>query len=121
MPRAAAKPASPAVKATPRVSVRERAGAALLESSVVESALDRILVKRLRPLKAEATATRKAYELQVTLRVEAEARATRLEQEARALRVQVQSLEDELVLAQQRRAGWFRRRAVSPSPRAQEA
>jgi hypothetical protein len=121
VPRAVAKPVSPVAQATPRATVRQRAGAALLESSVVESALDRILVKRLRPLKAEATATRKSYELQVTLRVEAEARATRLEEEARALRVQVQSLEEELVLAQQRRAGWFRRRAVSPSPRPQEA
>jgi hypothetical protein len=121
VPRAAAKSASPATKATPRSTVRQRAGAALLESSVVESALDRILVKRLRPLKAEATASRRAFELQVTLRVEAEARATRLEQEARALRVQVQSLEEELSAAQLRRTGWFRRRTVSPSPRTQEA
>lgn len=121
MPRAAAKPASPAVKATPRASARERVGTALLESSVVESALDRILVKRLRPLRSEATAARKAFEQQVTLRVEAEARATRLEDEARALRVRVQSLEEELATAQQRRTGWFRRRAVSTSPRTQEA
>jgi predicted nucleic acid-binding Zn-ribbon protein len=85
----------------------------------MESVLDRILVKRLRPLRADATAARKAFEQQVTLRVEAETRATRLEEEAQQLRLQVQSLEQELAVAQQRRSSWFRRR--STSVRMQEA
>jgi hypothetical protein len=121
VPRAAAKPARSAAtsKATPPASVRQRAGAALLEASAMESVLDRILVKRLRPLRADATAARKAFEQQVTLRVEAETRATRLEEEAQQLRLQVQSLEQELAAAQQRRSSWFRRR--STSVRMQEA
>jgi predicted nucleic acid-binding Zn-ribbon protein len=79
----------------------------------MESVLDRILVKRLRPLRAEATAARKAFEQQVVMRVEAENRALRLEDEAQQLRLQVQSLEQELTAAQQRRSSWFRRRATS--------
>jgi hypothetical protein len=64
LPRAAAKAARSAAtsKPTPPASVHERAGAALLEASAMESVLDRILVKRLRPLRADATAARKAFE-----------------------------------------------------------
>jgi hypothetical protein len=123
MPRVAAKPARPAAKPvrTPvgKPSVRQRASAALVEASPIESVLDRILVKRLRPLRAETTAARKAFEQQVLLRVEADARATRLEEEAQQLRLQVQALEQELAVAGQRRSGWFRRR--STNPRLQEA
>jgi hypothetical protein len=119
MPRAAAKTARPATTTTGRGSVRQRAGAALVESTALESVLDRILVHRLRPLKADATAARKAFEVQVTLRVEADARAARLEEEAQQLRLQVQSLEQELAAAQLRKTGWFRRR--STSVRLQEA
>jgi hypothetical protein len=79
----------------------------------MESVLDRILVKRLRPLRADATAARKAFEQQVLMRVEAETRAVRLEDEAQQLRLQVRSLEQELALAQQRRSSWFRRRSTS--------
>jgi hypothetical protein len=118
MPRAAAKPI-PAAKPATRGTVRQRAGAAIVETSIVESALDRLLVKRLRPLRADVTAARKSFELQVTLRIEAEARATRLEEEAQELRVQVQALQAELAAAQLRKTGWFRRRAVTA--RAQEA
>src|SRR3954452_16044050 len=84
VPRATAKAARPTVK-TPKTatrgSVRQRAGAALVASSALESVLDRILVNRLRPLRADATAARKSFEEQVTLRVEADARAQRLEEE----------------------------------------
>lgn len=117
VPRAAAKPVTSTVaKPASQRSVRQRAGAALVESSAVESVLDRILVKRLRPLRADATAARKAYEQQVILRVEADSRAMRLEEEAQQLRVRVQQLETELEAAHQRRAGWFRRRTVSVRP-----
>jgi hypothetical protein len=118
VPRVAAK-STPAAKPTARGSVRQRAGTAIVETSVFESVLDRILVKRLRPLRADVTAARKSFEQQVTQRIEAEARATRLEEEAQQLRVQVQLLQEELAVAQQRKTGWFRRRAVST--RAQEA
>jgi nucleosome binding factor SPN SPT16 subunit len=118
VPRVATK-STPAAKPTARGSVRQRAGAAIVETSVFESVLDRILVKRLRPLRADVTAARKNFEQQVTQRIEAEARATRLEEEAQDLRVQVQLLQEELAVAQQRRTGWFRRRAVST--RTQEA
>jgi predicted ATP-grasp superfamily ATP-dependent carboligase len=115
MPRAAAsaKTARPAAKPGAAGSVRPRAGAAIVEASPIESVLDRILVKRLRPLKADATAARKAFEQQVALRYEADARASRLEEEAQQLRLQVQQLEQELAVTQQRRAGWFRRRSAS--------
>jgi uncharacterized coiled-coil DUF342 family protein len=88
-------------------------------TKALEAALDRVLVSRLRPLRADVTAARKSFEEQVTLRVEAEARATRLADEARQLRVRVQELEQQLATAQERKTGWLRRRAVVP--RVQEA
>src|SRR4051812_40118031 len=108
-------------KPTSRGSVRRRASSALVESTMLESVLDRILVNRLRPLRADATAARKAFEEQVTLRVEADARAIRLEAEAQRLRGRVDELEQELTTAQQRRSGWFRRRAIVAQPAAQAA
>jgi hypothetical protein len=116
VPRVAAKPNRPAATSTVQGSVRQRAAATLVETSVFESVLDRILVKRLRPLRSDATAARKAFEAQVTLRADAETRAVRLEEEAQQLRVRVQVLEEELSAALQRRSGWFRRRAVSARP-----
>lgn len=117
MPRSAARPrpipAKPA-KPTPEGSLRRRAGAALVESATLETVLDRILVKRLRPLRADATAARKAFEEQVTLRVEADARATRLESEAQGLRTRVAELEQELEASRQPRGTWFRRRSLTP-------
>jgi hypothetical protein len=83
---------------------------------MIESVLDRILVNRLRPLRADATAARKSFEQQVTLRVEADARATRAEDETAQLRERVHELEGELASVQQRRGSWFRRRALSPQP-----
>src|SRR4051812_47101802 len=99
-------------KPTARGSVRRRAGAALIESTMLESVLDRILVNRLRPLRADATAARKAFEEQVMLRVEADARATRLEAEAQGLRIRVADLEQQLEMSQQR-GTWFRRRTLA--------
>ena len=119
MPRANAKSPRAAVKATKsptRGSVRQRAGAALVELTMLESTLDRILANRLRPLRADATAARKAFEEQVTLRLEAEARALRLDEEAQRLRARVQELEHAVTVAEQRRSNWFRRRAVSARP-----
>src|SRR5436190_21388153 len=111
MPRATARSPRIAAKNSAAGSVRRRAGAALVESTTLESVLDRILVKRLRPLRADATAARKAFEEQVTLRVEAEARATRMESEAQELRARVAELEQELETSQQPRGTWFRRRS----------
>src|SRR5947209_4214562 len=105
--RAGATPSDGAARRT----IRQRTNAALVDSSTLESVLDRILVNRLRPLRADATAARKAFEAQVTLRVEAESRALRLEAEAQTLRVRVQELEQALAAGEQRR-NWFRRRGV---------
>jgi hypothetical protein len=49
----ATRKSTPAAKSTARGSVRQRAGARIVETSVFESVLDRILVKRLRPLCAK--------------------------------------------------------------------
>lgn len=101
-------------------SARTTAKNKVVESTAFEQVLDRILVNRLRPLRAEMTAARKSYEAQVALRMEAEARADRLEGEAERLRTRVGELEQELAasrtpteLPQQRRT-WFRRRSVEP-------
>lgn len=88
-------------------------------TKALEAALDRVLVNRLRPLRADVTAARKSFEEQVTMRVEAEARATRLADEAEGLRLQVRALEQQLATVQERKTGWLRRRAVVA--RAQEA
>jgi cell division protein FtsB len=113
VPRAAKSPSRPTTTAR----------ATDLGSAAMESVLDRLLVKRLRPLRAEATAGRKALAAQVDLRVEAESRAAHLEEqnqqletEAQQLRLRVQTLEQELAAAQQRRTGWFRRRSSSLRP-----
>lgn len=81
-------------------------------TKALEAALDRVLVNRLRPLRADVTAARKSFEEQVTMRVEAEARATRLADEAQQLRMRVTELEQQIAAAQERKTGWLRRRAV---------
>lgn len=117
MPRAAAKSVRTTAKPPARGSVRHRAGAALVEATALESILDRILVNRLRPLRADATAARKSFEEQVTLRVEAESQLARLQDETHRLRQRVQELEQELAGAlQPRKSGWLRRRSVSVRP-----
>ena len=101
-------------------SVRTAAKNKVVESNAFEQVLDRVLVNRLRPLRAEMTAARKSLETQMTLRVDAETKAERLEAEAERLRARVGELEQELaaltrpaVPAQQRRT-WFRRREIEP-------
>ena len=93
----------PAAKTTSRSTVAARS---------LEAALDRVLVSRLRPLRADITAARKSFEQQVTMRVEAEARATRLAEETELLRARVRDLEQQLAATQERKSGWLRRRAV---------
>jgi hypothetical protein len=123
VPRPSTSPRSAAAAAAP-ASVRQRAAHALADSTALESVLDRVVAKRLRPLRADVTAARKAYEEQVVLRVEAQARAERLAAdvdrlaaEGARLRRRVEELEQELAAAQ-RRTGWFRR---GQKLRAQEA
>jgi hypothetical protein len=92
---------------TAKTTVRSTAA-----TKALEAALDRVLVNRLRPLRADVTAARKSFEEQVTLRVEAEARATRLADEAQQLRLRVQELEQQLAAAAERKSGWLRRRSI---------
>ncbi len=93
------------------------------KANPVEAALDRILVKRLRPLRDDVTKARRSFEEQVVLRVEAEKRAERAEDrlavaydEAAALRTHIGELEAALESLQQRRVGWLRRRRVIELP-----
>lgn len=116
-------------KTSARKGVRERA-AAVVESSGVESVLDRILVKRLRPLRDDVVAARKSFEEQVTLRAQAESRAERAEErlqqaetrlalaadETAGLRARVAQLQSEVAELQQRRGGWLRRRRLEQQP-----
>jgi hypothetical protein len=108
----------PRTVASKSKSVRTATKNALVESSAFEAVLDRILVNRLRPLRADVTAARKAFEEQVTLRVQAESHAARLEEETQRLRVRVADLEQQLEAASRQRTGWLRRRPVG---RPQEA
>src|SRR3954464_15170012 len=85
--------------------------------SVMEMTLDRVLTRRLRPLRDELKAARLSAEEQVTLRIEAEKRALRADNAAEALRGQVTELTRELAAfreptaaAQERTAPWWRRR-----------
>lgn len=115
-------------------ALRLRTGA-LVESGGMESMLDRVLVKRLRPLVSDAAAARASYEQQVVLRTQAdaraelaearaaeaearggqaEARAEAAEQAAAQLRLQVADLEVQVAALAQRPTGWLRRRRVTP-------
>ena len=83
--------------------------------SVMEMTLDRVLTRRLRPLRDELKAARLSAEEQVSLRIEAEKRVVRAENAADLLRVQVADLTRELSALQQpaaveRPASWWRRR-----------
>lgn len=97
--------------ATERSTPRRAGG--LFEAGALESLFDRVLVKRLRPLRADAAAARRSFEEQVVLRHAAEARAERAEQVAATLRVQVAELETRLAALDRQPAGWFRRRRVA--------
>jgi hypothetical protein len=102
---------------TPRSSVRQRLGA-VMEATVVESALDRVLTKRIRPLRDELKAARLAVAEQADLRVDAEARAARAEAELSSLRAQLADVEQVRASAGEARTSswWRRRRAVEQQP-----
>lgn len=108
-------PRKPTDAAKTRPTVRERLGA-VMEATVVESALDRVLAKRLRPLRDDAKAARLAFEEQASLRADAEIRAARAEDEAKALRVRLAQLEGELAAQQQPTSWWRRRRVAEQQP-----
>jgi hypothetical protein len=96
-----------------RASVRQRLGA-VMEAGVVETALDRVLTKRLRPLRDELKAARQAVSEQAALRVDAEVRAVRAEDEASALRLRLAELEHaQGIAADARSASWWRRRRLT--------
>jgi hypothetical protein len=89
----------------------------LMEATAVEDSLDRILVKRLRPLRDELKAARLAAAEQVDLRVAAEVQAARAQDEAEALRVRLAELDQQIAVAQEKPAPWWRRRrAVEEQP-----
>jgi hypothetical protein len=96
-----------------RPSVRQRLGA-VMEANVVETTIDRVMTKRLRPLRDELKAARLALVEHAALRVDAEVRAVRAEDEATALRVRLAKLEQaQTASADVRSAAWWRRRRVA--------
>jgi hypothetical protein len=96
-----------------RSGVRQRLGA-VIEVTVVESTIDRVLTKRLRPLRDELKAARLALAEQAELRVDAEVRAVRAEDEAAALRVRVVAAEQaQRVALEAQQTSWWRRRRVA--------
>ena len=98
---------------TSRPSVRQRLGA-VMEATVVEASLDRVMTKRIRPLRDELKAARLAITEQAALRVDAEVRAVRAEDEAAALRVRLAEVEQaQAASAESRSPAWWRRRRVT--------
>jgi len=96
-----------------RPSVRQRLGA-VMEATVVETTIDRVMTKRLRPLREELKAARLAVTEQAALRVDAEVRAVRAEDEATVLRIRLAELEQaQVTAADARPASWWRRRRVT--------
>jgi hypothetical protein len=99
---------------TSRPSVRQRLGA-VMEATVVEATIDRVMTKRLRPLRDELKSARLALTEQAALRVDAEVRAVRAEDEVAALRVRLAEIEQVQVTTEEARASssWWRRRRVA--------
>jgi hypothetical protein len=98
---------------TSRPSVRQRLGA-VMEANVVETTIDRVMTKRLRPLRDELKAARVALTEQAALRVDAEVRAVRAEDEASVLRVRLVEIEQaQAASADARTSAWWRRRRVA--------
>ena len=89
-----------------------------MEATVVESTLDRVLTKRIRPLRDELKAARLAVAEQADLRADAEARAARAEAELSGLRSRLADLQQVRVTAEEARASswWRRRRAIEQQP-----
>jgi|SRR5947209_20569336 len=102
---------------TSRSGVRQRLGA-VMEATVVESALDRVLTKRIRPLRDELKAARLAVAEQADLRADAEARAARAEAELSTLRGRLSDLETVRATTEETRSSswWRRRRAAEQQP-----
>ena len=102
---------------TARTSVRQRLGA-VMEATVVESTLDRVLTKRIRPLRDELKAARLAVAEQADLRADAEARAARAEAELSTLRGRLADLETVRATTEETRSSswWRRRRAAEQQP-----
>jgi hypothetical protein len=97
---------------TSRPSVRQRLGA-VMEATVVETTIDRVMTKRLRPLRDELKASRLALSEQAALRVDAEVRAVRAEDEAAILRVRLAEIEQAQTAPAEARSAWWRRRRVA--------
>lgn len=118
-------PATRQAKPAPRTTTSEPEKAATAKPApaktgtartvaLVEAAIDRVVTKRLRPLREDTKAVRVALDHQVQLRVEAELRAVQAEEQAAALRVRVAELESRLAAAEERPVGLFRwRRRVA--------
>lgn len=102
----------PTTATSARATVRQRLGA-VMEATLVEGTLDRLLTKRLRPMREEVREARVAFEEQTLLRAEAEIRAARAEDEAKALRVRVAQLESELAAVRAQPSPWWRRRRIA--------
>src|SRR3954466_14177752 len=94
---------SPRTTSAPRPSVRQRLGA-VMEATVVESTIDRVMTKRLRPLRDELKSARLALAEQASLRVDAEVRAVRAEDEVAALRSRLAEIEQAQVTTGEARA-----------------
>jgi hypothetical protein len=99
----------------PKRTMRQRQ-TAVMEATTVEESLDRILVKRLRPLREEMKAARLTAAEQADLRVVAEVRAARAEDEAATLRVRLADLDQQLAVAQEKPSWWRRRRVAESQP-----
>ena len=95
-----------------RSGVRQKLGA-VMEAGVVESTLDRVLTRRIRPLRDELKAARLALTEQADLRVDAEVRAARAEDEAAALRVRLAEVEQAQMALEAQPTSWWRRRRVA--------
>src|SRR3954452_22158007 len=98
---------------TSRPSVRQRLGA-VMEATVVEATIDRVMTKRLRPLRDELKASRLALSEQAALRVDAEGRAVRAEDEAAILRVRLAEIAQAQTASAYPRSAWEQARRVSP-------
>jgi hypothetical protein len=95
-----------------RPSVRQRLGA-VMEATVVETTIDRVMTRRLRPLRDELKAARLALTEQAALRVDAEVRAVRAEDEASSLRLRLTEIERaQMTTEEASTSPWWRRKRV---------
>lgn len=113
----ATKTSTSRTPSTGRTSVRQRLGA-VMEATVVETTLDRVLTKRIRPLRDELKAARLAVAEQADLRADAEARAARAEAELSTLRERLAEVDAVRATTPETRTSswWRRRRAAEQQP-----